>query len=59
MCRSDFVVPVGADKQQVHSLVIGGEIADEVEGGAIQPLQIVYEQHERMIGSRKRGHEVL
>src|SRR5262249_37203424 len=46
-------------QQQVHFLVVRGEVAKEVEGGTIQPLQIVQEEHERMLGAREHAHEAL
>src|SRR5215831_10355783 len=57
MYPSNFVLTVCADKQDVHSFVAGSEVLEEFERGAIKPLQIVHEEHERMFRSREYTHE--
>ena len=44
----DFVVPIGADHQQVPHIRPGQQILEQVERRRIEPLQIVEEQGERM-----------
>src|SRR3984893_19060321 len=46
---ADLVVPVGADQQQVPYLPVGDQMLEEVECRRVQPLQIVEEQHERVL----------
>ena len=50
---TDLVVPVGADQQQVPHLRVRDQMLEEVERCRIQPLQIVEEQRERMLRSRR------
>src|SRR3984893_18302943 len=44
----DFVVPVGADQHQVPHIRTGQQILEQIEGGCVEPLQIVEEQGKRM-----------
>jgi hypothetical protein len=43
----------------MHSRVVGSKTAQKVEGSAIQPLQIVYEDYKRMFGLCKYANEAL
>ena len=54
---TDLVVPIGADQQQVPHLRVRDQMLDEVERGGIQPLQIIEEQRERMLGRGERAKE--
>jgi hypothetical protein len=49
MRRSDLVVAVGPDQQQVPHLRVREQVLEEVERRSIQPLQIVEEQGERVL----------
>ena len=44
----DFVVPVGADQQQMLHIRPGQQILEQIERCRVEPLQIVEEQGERM-----------
>ena len=56
--RTDLVVPVGADQQQVPHLRMRNQMLKEVEGCCIQPLQIIEEQRERVLLPREHPEEV-
>jgi len=45
----DLVVSIGPDQQQMPHLRVGDQVLEEVQRRWIQPLQIVEEQHERML----------
>src|SRR5262245_25470443 len=51
MRRIDFIVPVGADQQQVAHIRLGEEILEKIKGCRVEPLQVVEEQGERMLRS--------
>src|SRR5215467_11056361 len=44
----DFVVPVGADQQQMLHIRPCQQILEQIESCRVEPLQIVQEQGERM-----------
>ena len=50
MAGVDLVVPVSADQHQVLHIRLGQQILDQIEGGRVEPLQIVEEQCQRMLG---------
>src|SRR3984957_2898766 len=47
----DLVVTVGADQQQMLHLRLDQQILDQIEGGRIEPLQIVEEQDQGVFRS--------
>ena len=49
----DFVVPVGADQHQVPDIWLGQQILEQIQRSRVEPLQIVEEQRERMLGPRE------
>src|SRR5262249_7060923 len=53
----DFVVPVRADQHQVPYIGLSEEVLDQIERCRVQPLQIVEEQGERMLGLREHTDE--
>src|SRR5690242_9969359 len=53
----DFVVPIGADQQQVPHLRLGQEILEQIERRRVRPLQIIEEQRKRMFGAREHAKE--
>ena len=55
--RTDLVVPVGSDQQQVPHLRMRDQVLEEVERSGVQPLQIVEEQGERMLLAREHPEE--
>jgi hypothetical protein len=54
MSRTDLVVSVGADQEQMSHRGLTHKIFEEVEGGSIEPLQVVEKQHEWLIPPRER-----
>src|ERR1700676_5301667 len=46
---SDLVISIGPDQKQVPHLRVRDQVLEEVERRCIQPLQIVEEQHERVL----------
>src|SRR5215472_12727462 len=54
---TDLVVPIGADQQQMTHLRVKDEMLDQLESGPVEPLQIVEEQYERMLGSREHAEK--
>ena len=53
MSGIDLVVAVGADQQQVAYLRPGQQILEQIERRRVEPLQIVEEQRQRMVGRAK------
>ena len=42
-----------------HALAVGDEQLQDFERGQVGPLQIVEDQHQRMLGTRHRANEIL
>ncbi len=58
MRRQDFVVPVRPEQEQVlHARL--QEVPEHVEARAVGPLEVIEEQHERMLGARDDGEDAL
>src|SRR6476660_1154851 len=57
MSRIDFVVPVGADQQQVLDFRPGQQIFQQIQCCRVQPLQIVEKQGQRMLWPGKYANE--
>jgi hypothetical protein len=47
----DLIVPVGADHNDVPHIRLSDQIVEQIERGCIQPLQIVQEQSQRVLGT--------
>src|SRR5262245_20968948 len=57
MGGTDLVVPIGADQQEVLQLEACQQVLEQVERGRVQPLQVVEEEGERMLGSGEDADE--
>ena len=57
MGGTDFVVPVGPDQHQVAHVRLGQQVFDEIQGGRVEPLQVVEEQRQRMFRAREDSNE--
>src|SRR5580658_10789180 len=57
MIRTDFVVSVSPDQQQVLNIRPGQQIFQQIQRRPIQPLQIVQKQSQRMLWLRKYANE--
>ena len=57
MRRADLVVSVGADEQEVVDLRINDEILEQFQRGHIQPLQVIQEEREGMLGTGKNAEK--
>ena len=55
-CR-DFVVPIGADQQQVPHIRMDQQVFEQIERGRIEPLQIVEEERQRMLRPGEHSQE--
>jgi hypothetical protein len=55
--RTDLIVPVGANQQQVFDFGVRNEMLEEVKRCRIQPLQIIEEQCERVLLASERSEE--
>ncbi len=53
----DFVVPIGADHQQLLHVRLGQQVGEHVERRRVEPLQIVEEERQRMFGPREDADE--
>src|ERR1700694_2573655 len=53
MGRVDFVVPICADQHQVPHIGLGQKILEQVKRCRVEPLQIVKEQCEWVLGPRE------
>ena len=54
---ADFIVPIGAQQQEMAHLLMQHEMLDQIERRPVQPLQIVEEQHQRMLGPSEDAEE--
>ena len=54
---TDLVVPIRADEQQVLQIGLGQQVFEQIECRRIQPLQVVEEERQRMLGSREDADE--
>ena len=57
MASRDFVVPVRADQQHVAHVRMRQQVFEQIERGRVEPLQIIEEEGQRMIGSREHREE--
>src|SRR5262249_11945241 len=57
MRGTDFVGSVGADQHQVLHIRLRQQILDHIERCRVEPLQIVDEQRNRMVGACKYAYE--
>lgn len=57
MRETDLVVTVGPDQQQVPDIRLANQPLQEFKRCRVQPLQVVEEQHKRVLGSCKRAEE--
>ena len=57
MSSIDLVVPIGADYQQVSQIGPGQQVLNQIERGRIEPLEIVEEQRQWMIGACEYTYE--
>src|SRR5256885_1379309 len=55
--RADLVVAIGTDQEQVPHVGVEDEVLDQFEGRAIQPLQVVEEQRERVLRACKHAEK--
>ena len=53
MRRVDLVVPVCADEEEVLRFGLHQDVLQQIERSPIEPLQIVEEQRQRMLGLRE------
>ena len=59
MVGTHFVVPKGADDEHVADVGPRQQALEKVEGGRVEPLQVVDEKRERMLRPREHPHEPL
>ena len=52
-----FVVPVRSDHQQVAHVRLGEQMFEQPQCRFIRPLQVIYEQHEGVLGCREHAQE--
>ena len=57
MGGADLVVAVGADCQQVTAVGVRDNIHKELQSRRVEPLQVVEEEHQRMLPARKHPKE--
>src|SRR5262249_42401126 len=57
MRRSDVVVAIRADDEQVRDAGIAHQVLDELQRRGVQPLEIVEKQDQRMLRTREHGEE--
>ena len=57
MGGADLVVAVGADGQQVTAVGARDDIHKELQSRRVEPLQVVEEEHQRMLPARKHPKE--
>ena len=57
MSSIDLVVPIGADQHQVLQIGPGQQVLNQIERGRVEPLEIVEEQRQWMIGACENTYE--
>ena len=57
--RVELVVAVGAHQHQAAAVAAGQQRLEQRQRGRVGPLQVVEEQHQRVLRPRDRGDEVL
>ena len=55
--RADLIVPISSDQQKILQLGRHQQALEQIESGGVQPLQIVKEEGERMLGPREYADE--
>ena len=55
MGRVDLVVTIRTNQQHVPHIRLGQQIFEQIQGGRIEPLQIVEEEGQRMLRSRENA----
>ena len=53
----DFVVPIGADQEQMPNVRLRQKIFEQIERGGIEPLQIIEEERQRMLRASNDADE--
>jgi hypothetical protein len=51
--EADFIVSESADEEEMPHLIMGDQILEELERRCVQPLEVIQEERERVLGSRK------
>jgi hypothetical protein len=49
----DFVVPIGADHEQMLHVRLGQQVGEHIERRRVEPLQIVEKERQRMFRPRE------
>ena len=57
MRRRGLVVPVGPHHEEVAGVRPGEQMLDQRQGAGVGPLQVVQEQHDRVVGARQRADQ--
>ncbi len=57
MGRINFVVPVGPDQHQMPHIRLSQHVCDEIQGGRVEPLQVVEKERQRMLRPGKHAEE--
>src|SRR5687768_15730865 len=57
MCHIHFIVPVGADQQQVSDIRLGEQVLDQVQRRGVEPLQVVEKEGQGMLRPREHVDE--
>src|SRR5215475_7306081 len=57
MGRGDLVIPICADQQQMPHSRLGQQMFEQIERGRVEPLQIVEEQSQGMLGASEHSQE--
>ncbi len=55
--RTDLVVPIGADDQEMPDLPVRDDVLEELERRRVEPLQVVEEDRERMLPGGERAEQ--
>ena len=57
--QSSFFRPVGANDQDAFAADSAAQVKEQADGGSVCPLQIVQEQHQRVLGRGEHVEELL
>ena len=57
VCRRDLIISIRADNQEMSELWLSQHILDDVKRRCIEPLQVIKEQHQRMLRPGENGEQ--
>src|SRR5258708_24107984 len=57
MVRANFVVSICANEEQIRNLILQKTVSKHLQGGCVEPLEVIEKQNQRMLSSREHPDE--